>query len=428
VSTDVDCEHCDSRLRIPEALWEQRFAGRVRSIKCKVCSGRIKVDGRLADPGAAQTPAVLDAASAPIRSLGESPVEPQQAAPKPASTTVSKGPLPPMPKPPAVSAAAKPPSPAPPRTEGSSSEPPQDTPAPGPPPLATAIEFEPAQRDTPPQPPRAAAVHLDLWVADLDVASPLPQSRGPSPIVPPRDAMDLPEPDTLARSSWSCVTQMDAIAAPAAKSDPEPDARRRSDLPHSTTPGPVFERVKQRSSGSRPGAPPRALQVSARRFRILAGAGLGVAAAGALLWLTQSAEPAPIATSHPGTPSAEPIAAPSTPAAPKAAALQTTSIPQPRKQSVKSAPAPRYDSATVDKVLKRLVDDAEKCHQGGRVSGSATLELTFRPSGRVANARVIGEPIASAPVSRCILAKARAAKIPEFQGEHFNVSRSLTLN
>lgn len=70
---------------------------------------------------------------------------------------------------------------------------------------------------------------------------------------------------------------------------------------------------------------------------------------------------------------------------------------------------------------------AEKCHQGGRATGNATVMITFGPKGAVTDAAVIGEPIASAPVSNCLLLYARSIVVPEFEGAPFTVAYPITL-
>jgi hypothetical protein len=70
---------------------------------------------------------------------------------------------------------------------------------------------------------------------------------------------------------------------------------------------------------------------------------------------------------------------------------------------------------------------AERCHLGGRATGKAMVILTFEGKGRVSDARIEGEPIASAPVAACILAHARSIIIPKFSGPSFTLSHSITL-
>jgi hypothetical protein len=57
-----------------------------------------------------------------------------------------------------------------------------------------------------------------------------------------------------------------------------------------------------------------------------------------------------------------------------------------------------------------------------------TVTVRIAPSGAVTEASLRGEPIASAPVARCILANARALQLTPFEGASFEVSRELTLD
>ena len=70
---------------------------------------------------------------------------------------------------------------------------------------------------------------------------------------------------------------------------------------------------------------------------------------------------------------------------------------------------------------------AERCHQGGRATGTAQVILTFQPDGKVSEVRIEGEPIASAPVASCIIAHAQSIILPRFEGEPFTYRHSITL-
>jgi hypothetical protein len=53
--------------------------------------------------------------------------------------------------------------------------------------------------------------------------------------------------------------------------------------------------------------------------------------------------------------------------------------------------------------------------------------FTFNATGRVEEARIEGEPIASAPVATCILTHARSVIIPKYVGPNFTVVQEITL-
>jgi hypothetical protein len=78
--------------------------------------------------------------------------------------------------------------------------------------------------------------------------------------------------------------------------------------------------------------------------------------------------------------------------------------------------------------LTRLaVRHAEKCHLGGRAVGTAKAFLTFQPDGRVSLARLEGEPVASAPVAKCVLNQLRAVVIKPYDGPPFTHTTQITL-
>jgi len=95
-------------------------------------------------------------------------------------------------------------------------------------------------------------------------------------------------------------------------------------------------------------------------------------------------------------------------------------------EASEAKPVP-YDKATLNRALSSAVQKAEQCDLWGRPTGTAQLFVTFAPSGKVSDARLVGEPIASAAVSRCILHHARTSSLPPFDGPAFTVSRKITL-
>jgi len=89
--------------------------------------------------------------------------------------------------------------------------------------------------------------------------------------------------------------------------------------------------------------------------------------------------------------------------------------------------APPFDKATMSRALSSAVQKAEQCDRWGRATGTAQLFVTFAPSGSVSEAHLVGEPIASAAVARCILHHVRASTLPPFAGPPITVSRKITL-
>lgn len=81
----------------------------------------------------------------------------------------------------------------------------------------------------------------------------------------------------------------------------------------------------------------------------------------------------------------------------------------------------------VEHRTRAVLARAQRCHLGGRATGTARVFFTFDSTGKVEAARIEGEPIASAPVAECILIHARSLIIPKYDGPSFTVSRPITL-
>jgi hypothetical protein len=79
--------------------------------------------------------------------------------------------------------------------------------------------------------------------------------------------------------------------------------------------------------------------------------------------------------------------------------------------------------AAMEAAMKR----AQNCHRGGRANGTAEIIFTLTPQGHAKDVRLEGEPIASAPVGRCVIAQISALLIPKFEGPALTVRRSITL-
>ena len=190
----------------------------------------------------------------------------------------------------------------------------------------------------------------------------------------------------------------------------------------------------------------------------------------------ESAEPA--ATTHvtrPGSPeptSAEPEPPPSAEAAaaPQSRAAKTPSRPAsvgskplpPEKVSTPSSLAPRpeparpepartepvrpappitprpsaprapvgagFDRQAAINALTTQAGQASSCRKGEDPSGTATVIITFAPSGRVTSANVSGPPFAGTPTGGCIAAAFRRARVPEFDGENVTVSKTVVIH
>ncbi len=139
----------------------------------------------------------------------------------------------------------------------------------------------------------------------------------------------------------------------------------------------------------------------------------------------QAAPPAaaPLVASATPTPAAAPAPEPQPPVAAQPGASAAPAAP-----AASSFAIPSYVSEKV--VLGRTeiqLRKAEACHPGGRAVGKAQVFLTFKPDGHVSEARIEGEPIASAPVAACILEHMRSTYVPKFDGAPFTIRQSIRL-
>jgi hypothetical protein len=98
-----------------------------------------------------------------------------------------------------------------------------------------------------------------------------------------------------------------------------------------------------------------------------------------------------------------------------------------RVPAPESPVAASYDQKALERALRWFSEQAEGCHRGGRAAGTAKLVVTFGTAGKVVAAHIEGEPIASAPVARCILSYARSMLLPRFEGQSVTVTREFTL-
>jgi hypothetical protein len=77
--------------------------------------------------------------------------------------------------------------------------------------------------------------------------------------------------------------------------------------------------------------------------------------------------------------------------------------------------------------MNLAVGRAKRCHLGGRATGSATVFARFANDGRIDQLEIKGEPIASAPVSKCIATHTGSVAIKPFEGTPFVIRQGITL-
>jgi cytoskeletal protein RodZ len=112
--------------------------------------------------------------------------------------------------------------------------------------------------------------------------------------------------------------------------------------------------------------------------------------------------------------------APSEPAAPKAPVVIHNALPP-------AAPGTEFDRSAAVSALKSAAVQASSCRKDGDPSGSATLTITFAPSGRVTSATIQGPPFAGTPTGGCIASMMRHAQIPSFDGDRVTVTKTVVI-
>lgn len=108
---------------------------------------------------------------------------------------------------------------------------------------------------------------------------------------------------------------------------------------------------------------------------------------------------------------------------PSAESAESAALSPPTSNELPDYVAKANVQAMTDLALRR----AQRCHPNGHAVGTVQVFVTFAPNGSVTNARLEGEPVASAPVGRCILDYARSIRIAKFNGASFTYSKSLTM-
>src|SRR5690348_2179569 len=99
----VSCPSCDSQMKLPDRLYEQRVRGRLATIRCTRCKAELQVDGRKTPEGnkpPSVRPAALERAEArtaepartetakPAETRADGPVETPEPAPAAARAPV----------------------------------------------------------------------------------------------------------------------------------------------------------------------------------------------------------------------------------------------------------------------------------------------------------------------------------------------------
>jgi hypothetical protein len=99
---------------------------------------------------------------------------------------------------------------------------------------------------------------------------------------------------------------------------------------------------------------------------------------------------------------------------------------------VHNAPPPAADGTEFDRAAARnalasAAAQASACRKDGDPSGTATITITFAPSGRITSANLQGPPFAGTATGGCIANTMRHATVPAFSGEHVTVTKTIVV-
>ena len=86
-----------------------------------------------------------------------------------------------------------------------------------------------------------------------------------------------------------------------------------------------------------------------------------------------------------------------------------------------------FDANAARASLTSAAGAASGCRKEGDPSGTATVVVTFAPSGRVTTANISGPPYAGTKTGGCIASAMRSAKVPAFSGDHVTVSKTVVI-
>jgi hypothetical protein len=90
-------------------------------------------------------------------------------------------------------------------------------------------------------------------------------------------------------------------------------------------------------------------------------------------------------------------------------------------------PGTDFDRSAAVAALKAAAGEAAACRKDGDPSGTATLTITFAPSGRVTSANIQGPPFAGTPTGGCIATAMRHASVPAFSGDRVTVNKTIVI-
>ncbi|HEX3777497.1 MAG TPA: hypothetical protein VHV51_23665 [Polyangiaceae bacterium] len=173
---------------------------------------------------------------------------------------------------------------------------------------------------------------------------------------------------------------------------------------------------------SEPSANPSATSESPNRVAVAPSVATTLAVA------TTSAGNAPAAKSNDDAKASEATPKePATQAVEKPALAEKPATPAPQNQPPPAEPGTEFDRGAAVAALKAAAAEASSCRKEGDPSGTATLTITFAPSGRVTSANIQGPPFAGTPTGGCIANAMRHAHVPAFSGDRVTVSKTIVI-
>ncbi|HEY4103216.1 MAG TPA: hypothetical protein VGM44_04965 [Polyangiaceae bacterium] len=118
---------------------------------------------------------------------------------------------------------------------------------------------------------------------------------------------------------------------------------------------------------------------------------------------------------------------PATAAIEKPTTAEKPATPAPQNQPPPAEPGTDFDRGAAVAALKAAAAEASSCRKDGDPSGTASLTITFAPSGRVTSANIQGPPFAGTPTGGCIANAMRHAHVPAFSGDRVTVGKTIVL-
>jgi hypothetical protein len=115
------------------------------------------------------------------------------------------------------------------------------------------------------------------------------------------------------------------------------------------------------------------------------------------------------------------------PALEKPVEIQKPIAPKIEPRPEPADPGTEFDRASAIAALKAAAAEAAACRKDGDPSGTASLTITFAPSGRVTSANIQGPPFAGTPTGGCIANAMRHAHVPAFSGDRVTVNKTIVI-